>query len=97
VPLDSGGRGRARLQWLQIFGGAAAGGLLLSVWLPSWLDDRLTTATSAAAFSAAFFVFLNLHHYLIDASIWRSNGELVRSMTASPAAVPAAGQVPAPA
>jgi hypothetical protein len=94
VPLDAASRGQARLRWLQIFGGAAAGGLLLSVWLPSWLDDRLTTATSAAAFSAAFFVFLNLHHYLIDASIWRSSGELVRSMTSAPAVVPTPATAP---
>jgi hypothetical protein len=36
-------------------------------------------------------VFLNMHHYLIDASIWRSSGELVRAMGRKPgaAAVPA--------
>jgi hypothetical protein len=29
-------------------------------------------------------VFLNLHHYLIDATIWRSRGDLVRAMVRKP-------------
>jgi hypothetical protein len=75
--------------WLNIFAGAACAGLLLSRWLPGLLDDRLGTAGGPLLFAAAFFVFLNLHHYLIDASIWRSKGELVRAMVRKPDSVPA--------
>ena len=41
-------------------------------------------------------MFLNLHHYLIDASIWRSKGELIKAMGRKPAA-PAPSPVPAAA
>ena len=65
--------------WLNIFAGAACGGLLLSRWLPQLLDAHVGHG-GPLLFAAAFFVFLNVHHYLIDASIWRSKGELVRAM-----------------
>lgn len=78
--------------WLNIFAGAACGGLLLSRWAPAYLDDTLSRP-GALLFTAAFFVFLNLHHYLIDASIWRSKGDLVKSLVRRNAAVasPTAG------
>ena len=74
--------------WLNIFAGAAAGGLLVSRWLPEWLDAHVaaTGAGGPALFAACFFVFLNLHHYAIDATIWRSKGELVKAMVRKPAA-----------
>jgi hypothetical protein len=68
--------------WLNVFGGAACGGLLVSRWLPQTLDARFTSGHGPALFTAAAFVFLNLHHYLIDASIWRSKGELVKAVVA---------------
>jgi hypothetical protein len=71
---------RGPVWWLNIFAGAACGGLLLSRWLPAGLDRVLVGAGHPLLFGAAFFVFLNLHHYLIDATIWRSSGELVQAM-----------------
>jgi hypothetical protein len=78
--------------WLNIFVGAACGGLLISHWLPGLLDAHVHATHGRLLFGAAFFVFLNLHHYLIDAVIWRSKGDLVRSLVRRPAmpAVPAA-------
>jgi hypothetical protein len=76
---DAPGRHGA-LWWLNIFAGAACGGLLVSRWLPRMLDQHTAAAGSPLLFTAMFFVFLNMHHYLIDASIWRSNGELVRAL-----------------
>lgn len=70
--------------WLNIFVGAACGGLLLSRWVPNLLDAHAHRAGGPLLFAAAFFVFLNLHHYLIDASIWRSSGELLKAMSRSP-------------
>jgi hypothetical protein len=72
--------------WLNIFAGAACGGLLLSRWVPRFLDTQIGNGNGPLLFSAAFFVFLNMHHYLIDASIWRSKGELVRALVRKPAA-----------
>jgi hypothetical protein len=71
--------------WLNIFAGAACGGLLLSRWAPALLDSHLRAGDGPLLFSAAFFVFLNLHHYLIDATIWRSKGELVKALVRPPA------------
>lgn len=65
--------------WLNIFVGAACGGMLLSTWAPQFLDSMLADGRGTL-FAAAFFVFLNLHHYLIDASIWRSKGELIKAL-----------------
>ena len=73
------------LWWLNIFAGAACGGLLLGRWVPQFLDRTIVGAGQPALFLAAFFVFLNLHHYLIDASIWRSRGQLVGAVVRVPA------------
>jgi hypothetical protein len=78
------GTQRGVVWWLNIFAGAACAGLLLSRWLPGLLDNQFGAGGGALLFAAAFFVFLNLHHYLIDASIWRSKGELVRAMMRKP-------------
>ncbi len=69
------------LRWLEVFGGAACGGLLLTVWLPQQLNTTVAISDAPLLFTAVCFVFLNLHHYVIDAVIWRSGGALVRSMT----------------
>jgi hypothetical protein len=76
--------------WLNIFAGAACGGLLLSRWAPRFLDTQFGDGQGPLLFTAAFFVFLNMHHYLIDASIWRSKGELVKAMVRKPTQAPAA-------
>jgi hypothetical protein len=79
------------LRWIEVFGGAACGGLLLTVWLPQLLNRAVAIPDAPVLFTAVFFVFLNLHHYLIDAVIWRSKGEIVRSMMSNgPAEVQAA-------
>ncbi len=89
--------------WLNIFAGAACGGLLLSRWAPALLDAQFTAHSGPRLFAAAFFVFLNLHHYLIDATIWRSKGHLVKAVVrgrvSPPVAVTAAqpARQPAPA
>lgn len=72
---------RTALRWVEVFGGAACGGLLLTVWLPQRLNMSVATSDAPLLFTAVCFVFLNLHHYVIDAVIWRSGGQLVRSMT----------------
>jgi hypothetical protein len=82
--------------WLNIFAGAACGGLLLSRWAPHLLDAQVRNGQGPLLFTAAFFVFLNMHHYLIDASIWRSSGDLVRAMVRKPVAVSAPAPQPAP-
>ena len=81
--------------WLNIFVGATCGGLLLTRWLPQLLDGAVSAPGQPALFLSAFFVFLNVHHYLIDASIWRSRGPVIGAMMAhrdSPA-----NRVPLPA
>jgi hypothetical protein len=86
------------LWWLNIFAGAACGGLLLSRWAPQLLDAQFAAQDGPRLFAAAFFVFLNLHHYLIDASIWRSKGDLVKAVVRGraprPATAPAAEPLP---
>ena len=74
--------------WLNIFAGAACGGLLLSRWIPQTLDRAMAAPGQPALFLSAFFVFLNLHHYLIDASIWRSRGPVITAMVSGPPARP---------
>ncbi len=87
--------------WLNIFAGAACGGLLLSRWAPQLLDAQFATHAGPRLFGAAFFVFLNLHHYLIDATIWRSKGHLVKAVVrgrvAAPTTAPSPAAQPVPA
>ena len=75
---------RSMLRWAEIFGGAACGGLIISLWLPQRLNATVHVAGAPLLFTAVCFVFLNLHHYLIDAVIWRSTGDLVRAMNRRP-------------
>jgi hypothetical protein len=87
--------------WLNIALAATCGGLLLSRWIPNLLDRWTGTPNQPLLFAALFFVGLNLHHYVIDATIWRSSGELVRAVARRPvsavdaAAAPSAVPVPA--
>lgn len=74
--------------WLNIFVGVTAGGLLASRWLPGLIDRQLDPTLPLLA-SACFFVFLNLHHYALDATIWKSGGTLVRAVVARPVAADA--------
>lgn len=71
--------------WLSLFGGAAAGGLLASTWLPTVLDNSIATPALPGLFGSMLFVALNLHHYAIDATIWRSSGEHVKRIGRGPA------------
>ena len=84
---------QVRTLWLSLFGGAAAGGLLASTWLPSMIDGSFTTPALPGLFGSLLFVYLNLHHYAIDATIWRSSGEHVKRISKGPAVV----DVPRPA
>jgi hypothetical protein len=59
---------------------AAAVGTLLTRVLPQFIDRVLAVEGAPAMFAGMAFIFLNLTHYVADAVIWRSNGELVRSL-----------------
>jgi hypothetical protein len=76
--------------WICVFGGATAGGLLFSRYLPKMLDSTVGPPTGPLFFAACLFAFLNLHHYAIDAVIWRSSGEHVRRIVKAPADVASA-------
>jgi hypothetical protein len=80
--------------WLNIFVAATCAGLLLSRWIPNLLDRWIGTPNQPLLFAALFFVGLNLHHYLIDATIWRSSGELVRAVARRPGSAPAQPAIP---
>jgi hypothetical protein len=80
----AGSQPRGAIWWLNIFAGATCGGFLLGRWLPDLLDSHVARG-GPLLFTAAFFVFLNLHHYLVDAAIWRSGGQIVRTMAKGPA------------
>ena len=70
---------RQRWQLVQIFAAAACAGLLVTRWLPSLLTD-LGWPDGGTRLGIILFAFLNLHHYLLDATIWRSGGELVQAV-----------------
>ena len=69
--------------WLVcVFGAAAAAGLFVSNWLAPLLAVTVGGPT-AAGFAAGLFVVLNLHHYAMDAVMWRSTGSHVKRMVRS--------------
>jgi hypothetical protein len=69
--------------WASVFGAGLATGMLLSYWMPMWLGSA-TDATGLGLFPAALlFVFFNLHHYAVDAAIWRSGGDHIRRIVRS--------------
>lgn len=69
--------------WCSVFGGALATGMLLTYWLPMWFGyaggSRL-----GVTMAAMLFVVFNLHHYAIDAVLWRSRDGHVRRITRGP-------------
>lgn len=71
-------RGEPRLMWwCSVFGGALATGMLLTYWLPMWLGAAGGPRVGVTMAAMVFVVF-NLHHYAIDAAIWRSRDGHVR-------------------
>lgn len=72
-----------RQQWelAQIFLAAMCAGLFLTRYAAPLLQDAFPVDIQPSTWLLALFVFLNLHHYLIDATVWRSNGELVRAVS----------------
>lgn len=62
-----------------LFVGAAALGQAAFVLLPRWADAHLIydrIALGAGFFAAAAAVFVNIHHYCIDAVVWRKNPDV---------------------
>lgn len=72
--------GHQHWQVAQIVAAAACAGLFLTAILPDALDAWLGVAGEPTIWLTSLFVFLNLHHYLIDATVWRSDGRLVRTV-----------------
>ncbi len=70
--------------WSCVFGGALATGMLLVYWLPQWLTNVAGTSAVGLAPVAMLFAFFNLHHYAVDASIWRFGGDHVRRIVHGP-------------
>jgi len=62
---------------------ALATGLLLVYWLPRLLTDATQTTSLGAIPAALLFIFFNLHHYAVDASIWRFGGQHIGRITRS--------------
>ncbi len=72
-------------RWLCVMGGAVAGGLLLTRYLAYIGDESVVIAGLPGLAGALLFVYFNLHHYAVDAAIWRSGGEHVRRIARGPA------------
>jgi hypothetical protein len=64
--------------WLCVMGGATAGGLLVATWMPTLLSNALPDLPLPGVVGVLMFVGLNLHHYAIDAAMWRSSGQHVQ-------------------
>jgi hypothetical protein len=78
------GESRVVMWWTSVFGGALATGMLLSYWAPMWLG-WVTDGTSVGLIPAAMlFVTFNLHHYAVDAVIWRSRDGHLRRIVKGP-------------
>lgn len=71
---------QANLWLLCVFGAAAAGGLFLTNWLAPALAATVGGGSTTGTFGAGLFVVLNLHHYAMDAVMWRSSGTHVKRM-----------------
>lgn len=82
-------------RWLCVFGGAAAGGLLLTNWLPDVATSSFATPGLPGTIPALIFIGFNLHHYAVDAVIWRSGGDHVVRMSRGPQPVDAVPAAPA--
>lgn len=80
-----GGEERLMYWWACVFGGAAAGGILIGNFLPGIIEASKFDVTLPGMYGSLLFVILNLHHYAIDATIWRSGGEHLRRIAHGPA------------
>ncbi len=67
-------------RWVAVFGIAAALGLLLAHWLPDFLEHATIGIAVPNTATALVFTFLNLHHYAMDAVIWRSGEAPLRAI-----------------
>lgn len=81
--------------WISIIGGALAGGLLMATWLPSMLDASIATPGAPGLYGSLVFIALNLHHYAIDAAIWRHDGPHLARISKGPQLVQAGPAVTA--
>lgn len=70
--------------WASAFGGAFATGILLVYWLPEVLTSGTEATAIGTAPAALLFVLFNLHHYAVDASIWRFGGQHIRRIVKGP-------------
>ena len=75
----------ARKAWLKYFFGFAILSLLAGSvffdFLPKFLDKLEFVPKNimgTTPFLAAFLLFINIHHYFIDNTIWRSTNETVK-------------------
>jgi len=73
--------GSPTIWWASVFGGALATGFLLVYWLPQLLTGSTETTAVGTIPAALLFVGFNLHHYAVDASIWRFGGEHIARIT----------------
>ncbi len=80
--------------WLCVFGGATAGGFMVATWVPDLINRAAPELPLPGVVGALFFVALNLHHYAIDASMWRSGGQHVRRIVSGPMMNKAVGATP---
>jgi hypothetical protein len=71
------------LLWLVcVFGASSAAGLFLSSWSAPLIAFLAGQRDMPAIYPAGMFLLLNLHHYAIDAAIWRTRGSHVQRITA---------------
>ncbi|MCD9625415.1 hypothetical protein [Rhabdothermincola salaria] len=71
--------------WATVFGTALATGMLLSYWLPMWLGGAMASTAAGPLVAVLLFAYFNLHHYAVDAVMWRSGGGHVRRIVKGPA------------
>ena len=76
---------------LSVFGAATVAGLFATTWMAPLVSAA--AGVPVLPLTATLFVALNLHHYAIDAVIWRSKGDHVRRIV-SVRSAPVAGLVP---
>jgi len=69
--------------WASVFGGALAAGMLLSYWMPMWLGDATAATSAGSVVAVLLFAWFNLHHYAVDAAIWRSRDGHVQRIVRS--------------
>ena len=80
--LDDEGRAPRVQTWhvVQIMVAAGCVGLLVTSSLPIALERAASPWEGTTLWPVTIFVALNLHHYLIDATVWRSDGRLVQAV-----------------